>query len=130
MTFSSKFLLFVLLHLSVISCQEPETKDALDGSWFLVRASGGFAGIDQSFPKGDITWKFHDATLEIENKYTGQWNVSPPSSKAPYKIVTNGEGMEIFLHDTYSYSFSIKNKDTLTIWEKNIADGFGFELVK
>ncbi|MBP9196864.1 MAG: hypothetical protein KBF35_04300 [Saprospiraceae bacterium] len=121
-------LIFALI-FGLISCCKEENKDGLDGKWFLIKASGGFAGISQNYPKGDITWSFDDGVVNIVNNYTGQWNVSPASMKKEYKVVPTVEGSELHLDNDYFVNFQI-SKDTMLFNQLQFADGFGFVLVR
>lgn len=124
-----KVTLIISLFLSLMSCGKEETKDGLEGKWFLVNATGGIAGISQNYPKGDIIWTFDDNTLSIANNYTGQWNVSPPNAKKNYKIVSTKEGTELHLDGEYFVNFHLTN-DSLFLNEMKISDGFGFILTR
>ena len=44
-----------------------EKNDKLSGTWNLINVSGGFAGIDEDYEKGEIVWKFNtnDGTLIV-----------------------------------------------------------------
>lgn len=43
--------------------------EAIDGVWNLTNVSGGFAGINENYERGTITWSFNsqDSTLTVEN---------------------------------------------------------------
>ncbi|MBU2905076.1 MULTISPECIES: hypothetical protein [Arenibacter] len=60
-------LIFVLNGCSTDSTHEKN--DKVSGTWNLINVSGGFAGIDEDFEKGEIVWKFNakDGTLIVAN---------------------------------------------------------------
>jgi hypothetical protein len=120
--------IFVLM-FSSISCNKEETKDGLEGRWFLVNATGGIAGISQIYPKGDISWTFENGKLKIINNYSGNWNVSPPAMEKDYKIVSTADGNELHLDNAYFVNFQI-SKDSLLLNQLQFADGFSFVLVR
>lgn len=120
--------IFALI-VGMVSCCKEETKDGLEGKWFLVKATGGIAGISQDYPQGDIYWTFEDSKVKIVNNYKGQWNVSPQSMEKDYKIVPTVEGNELHLDNDYFVNFQI-SKDTLLFNQLQFADGFGFVLVR
>jgi hypothetical protein len=99
------------------------------GKWFLVNTSGGLAGINQNYPKGEITWTFESAQLVIKNNYTGPWNVSLESNSFEYQTRNSIEGDELFLDDKYYTNISIKG-DSMFLAEFQVADGFNFTLIR
>ena len=124
-----KVFVYLVLMVSLMSCCKEETKDGLEGKWFLVNATGGIAGISQNYPKGDIFWTFESGKVKIINNYKGQWNVSPPTMEKDYKIVPTIEGNELHLDNEYFVNFQI-SKDSLLLNQRQFADGFGFVLVR
>jgi len=124
-----KIFVYLVLMFSLISCCKEETKDGLEGKWFLVNATGGIAGISQNYPKGDISWTFDNGNVKIVNNYTGQWNVSPQTMQKDYKIVPTIEGSELHLDNEYFVNFQVSN-DSLLLNQLQISDGFGFILVR
>ena len=124
-----KVFVYLVLMVSLMSCCKEETKDGLEGKWFLVNATGGIAGISQNYAKGDISWTFENGKVKIINNYKGQWNVSPPTMEKDYKIVPTIEGNELHLDNEYFVNFQI-SKDSLLLNQLQFADGFGFVLVR
>lgn len=66
---------------------------SLNGTWKLINLSGGFAGLDENYPSGTITWTFnsHNQTLIIDN--------NQPTSKS-------------FIFDSGTYNYSIIEMNT------------------
>jgi hypothetical protein len=126
-------ILTLLLTLGLItftSCNNDNDSsqiETLNGIWNLKNVSGGFAGINEDFENGIITWTFnsHNSTLTVENNnsqvsiYSGYEN-----GTYPYSTVENN-GNEYILINTAEvgrYILSIKN---LTINENEIQSGSG-----
>lgn len=57
----------VLFLMLLGACENKTELDQEDpgGSWNLINVSGGFAGIDETFEKGDITWSFDDGASTL-----------------------------------------------------------------
>jgi O-glycosyl hydrolase len=124
-----KVFVYLVLMFSMTNCNKEETKDGLEGRWFLVNATGGIGGISQIYPKGDISWTFENGKLKIINNYSGQWNVSPPTMEKDYKIVSTADGNELHLANAYFVNFQV-SKDSLLLNQLQFADGFSFVLVR
>jgi hypothetical protein len=62
--------LMILGIVLFISCskQDESTKlESRDGIWQVKNISGGFAGIDDEYETGVITWTFNNQILTVEN---------------------------------------------------------------
>lgn len=51
-------LLLITPFLLAMSCDDDPSNDTPSGTWSLVHVTGGFAGVDEEFPEGAVTWKF------------------------------------------------------------------------
>jgi len=60
------FIFCMMLSMVLTGCTDtpaPMEDNPVQGTWNLLNISGGFAGMDQDFEKGSITWEF-DAELQ------------------------------------------------------------------
>ncbi len=76
--------------------QEISTYEFLSGAWSLVNVAGGFAGVDDDFEEGVITWTFNPAnqTVLVENQNTEPVLMDIlPSGTYSFEIVER-EGLE------------------------------------
>ena len=86
-----KTTLIIILLLITISCNSEDTLK-VDNSWNLINVSGGIAGIDENFNKGEVKWTFNEgnSTLKVVK------NTSDPYSGIAdgtytYSILTNND---------------------------------------
>ncbi len=78
MIFMRSALVYIVAAVCILaSCklddpQEISTSEFLSGTWSLVNVNGGFAGVDDDFEEGVITWTFNPAnqTVRVENENT------------------------------------------------------------
>lgn len=90
-------IIFLGLMLFLLGCTKENihgNHELVSGSWSLTNVSGGFAGVDDDFTKGEIVWSFEakGETLKVDNK---------DESNAIYKGLPTG---------TYAYSV-LQGKD-------------------
>lgn len=60
----------ILAVLFITSCDkdnQSNQSDEIEGTWKVTNISGGFAGIDDDYASGVITWKFNGQTLTVIN---------------------------------------------------------------
>ena len=125
------FYVFILALLSVScnnnddSMQNPDT--TLDGSWSLVNVSGGFAGVNDDFEVGIITWDFNQDNLELTVTNTNTANVifdGLPSGAYNYVfLTTTGEDVSLVIN-SISYDLTTLSSSELVLDEGVAADGF------
>lgn len=68
-----KLLSLVLMTVLFAGCNDDDDNGTaeLSGAWKLTRIQGGFAGVDETFAPGVITWNFNDnQTVTIVNNNT------------------------------------------------------------
>lgn len=128
-------ILGILLAILVSSCSsdsKSSTTDPISGQWKLVNVSGTFAGINNDFPEGTITWDFNPITQTVtvtnSNTNADLWDVLETGIYT-YQFVTNPElpcGESINIEGTPYGCYSIVN-DSLVI-DQSIADGFKITL--
>ena len=128
------FLSFLILFL-LTSCSNDSTSaknNTITGQWKLVNVSGTFAGINDNFPEGMITWDFNPITQTVtvtnNNTNANLWDVFE-TGVYNFQFVNNpefpcGESIEIdgSLYGCYSFA-----NDSLII-DQSIADGFAITL--
>ncbi|WP_333600862.1 hypothetical protein [Flavobacterium sp.] len=126
-------LLFFAILISCSSDSGAASTDPVQGQWKLVNVSGTFAGINNNFPPGQITWHFNSITQTVTvinnntdpNKWdvleTGVYNyqiiINPEPSSCSEIIKINGGDMGCF---TVS--------DNTLLIDQSIADGFAVTL--
>ena len=106
-----------------------------NGNWSLVKVSGSIAGVNNTFPQGEITWKFdeinHTITI-INNNSNDALEDIFNSGVYNYAITnnpTNGictQNIEINATDFGCFS-EIENK---IIISQSVTDGFDLQLIK
>ena len=99
--------------------------------WGLYHLSGGFAGFDEYFTYGQITWKFNinDQTftvLNITNSFPSGGYL--PSGTYPCNITANTDGTFCFSTATLSGCSTLKS-NILYLSEGKVADGIALQFV-
>lgn len=129
--FTALIFIFTLL----ISCSKDtksSTTDSVAGEWKLVNVSGTFAGINNSFSYGMITWNFNPSNQTVtvinSNPDPNLWDVFE-SGIYDYEFINNSDspcGEQIEIAGTVFGCYTIAN-DSLVI-DQSIADGFAITL--
>jgi hypothetical protein len=124
----SYFVIATLMLLSGCNSDSNPTTDPIQGQWKLINISGTFAGIDDDFTPGLITWDFNPisqmVTVVNNNTDATKWDILETGVYA-YRFINNpdslcGESLEI---DSSLFGcYSIAN-NTLII-DQSISDGF------
>lgn len=99
----------------------------VDGTWNLINISGGFAGIDDAYDPGIITWTFNNQnlTINIENNSTEENLYSGfESGTYSYSIVENN-GNEYILINTAEFGNYVLSINNLKINQNEIQSGSG-----
>lgn len=60
-------LIAVFLFTNCTKEEEPGNLNALEGTWSLIKKTGGFAGLDCNYQENLIVWTFGESSLEIVN---------------------------------------------------------------
>lgn len=109
--------------------------DTIEGQWKLVNVSGTFAGVDNDFTPGLITWSFNPITqtVSIVNNNTDdtKWDVFE-TGVYNYQIVDSPEQFpcsEVIKIDGIDMGCFSVTSSSLTI-DQSIADGFTLQLVE
>jgi hypothetical protein len=125
------FFVFVLA-LLVFSCNDDDdtqqhTDLMLDGSWSLVNVSGGFAGVDDDFEIGLITWGFDHDNWKVTITNNNTVNVifdGLASGTYDYQLITaTGEEIDLVV-DSFSFRMTTLTSEQLILDEGVAADGF------
>lgn len=122
------FTLLTVIMLSGCSNDSGSNTDAVEGQWKLINVSGTFAGIDNDFEPGLITWDFNPITqtVSIVNNNTDPnvWDVFD-TGVYNYQIVDNPEfscGEIIKIDGIEMGCFSVSENEFVI--DQSIADGF------
>lgn len=120
---------------TLISCNKESSSskiDVISGQWKLVNVNGTFAGINNNFPEGLITWDFNPITqmVNVTNNNTSPnlWDVLETGIYT-YHFVNNPQspcGESIDINGTVYGCYLVVN-DSLII-DQSIADGFAITL--
>lgn len=124
--------LFLISLLFLFSCNTnddapPNTAPKIDGTWSLVNVYGGFAGVDDDFENGTITWNFNQDNLELTVTKTNTAAVTYagfPSGTYDYRIfTTTGEDANLVVN-SLCYDITRLIHSELLLDEDIAADGF------
>ncbi|MCF6129961.1 hypothetical protein L1S35_09755 [Flavobacterium sp. AS60] len=128
-------ILGILIMLLFVGCSKDSstpTSDSVTGQWKLVNVSGTFAGINNDFPEGMITWDFNPITQTVtvtnNNTDPNLWDVLE-TGVYNYHFVNNPEmpcAESIYIDGSEYGCYSVVN-DSLII-DQSIADGFAVTL--
>jgi hypothetical protein len=132
--------LLVISLLCIIGCNNDDDKNttvpALQHTWTLISAGGGFAGVDYEYEEGVIKWKFKaDGTVEVVNNNQDENKPDPlDSGTYDYDVVANTsqiEGCPESMHvDTYTfYCYTIDAQGRL-ILDDSPVDGLKYTFVR
>ncbi|MDN5213521.1 hypothetical protein QQ020_15730 [Fulvivirgaceae bacterium BMA12] len=128
------FLILALLFFAgfIAGCENDEdiTPDQqLNGSWHLTNVSGGLAGVNIDYKKGEVKWDFDpkSGNLTIENLIdsTGPEDIYAglDSGTYPYEIRQEGDAQVLYIDNSERGILTIVD-NTLKIDDGLIADGF------
>jgi len=121
-----------LLLLSGCNSDSSGSTDPVQGQWKLINVSGTFAGINDSFTPGTITWNFNPITQMVtvvnNNTDATKWDVLE-TGMYTYRFIQNpdapcSESLEI---DGSVFGCYTVSNQTLVI-DQSIADGFAITL--
>ncbi|WP_284651770.1 hypothetical protein [Flavobacterium terrisoli] len=128
------FSLLTIILLSGCSNDSNSNANNPQGQWKLVNVSGTFAGIDNDFEPGLITWDFNPITQTVSilnnNTDPDKWDVFE-TGVYNYQIVDNpdypcGEILKIDGIEMGCFSTS----DNEFVIDQSIADGFRLQFVE
>ena len=128
--------LTILLLILLPSCSNDSNpnSDAVQGQWKLINVSGTFAGIDNNFAPGLITWNFNPTTQTVtvvnNNTDPDKWDVFE-TGVYNYLIIDNPEfpcGEIIKIDGIEMGCFSVTDNEFVI--DQSIADGFRLKLVQ
>jgi hypothetical protein len=124
-----KLSLLMILSLGFFtSCNNDDDSnqvETLNGIWNVKNISGGFAGIDDDYDSGVITWTFNNQVLTVENNES-QGNIYSGFESGTYNYSTNeinGNNYILINDDEYGgFTLSINN---LIINQNETSSGSG-----
>ncbi len=126
-------LLIILLTFGVFvftSCNNDDDAsplEPLNGTWNLKNIVGGFAGIDDDYETGMVTWTFYtqNSTLQVENN-TNQETIYSGFETGNYSYTSvQNNGNEYILINDEEYGGYLIDVDGLVINQNEIQDGVG-----
>lgn len=123
------FILFIGIGL-LNSCSDDTDiipkEEELNGTWNLKNLSAGFAGLDENYPDGAITWTFdpQNQTIIIDNNQPASEPFIFESGTYNYTVtvVNNQKYLNI---DSDEYGGLTISTNSLTIDQNNISWGVG-----
>ena len=112
--------------------------ETLNGKWNLKNISGGFAGVDDDFEMGLVTWTFDQtsSTLSVVNNSTQEFIYSGyETGTYNYIIFSYSNGNKYMIINGTEHGKYLIQGNLLTINENELqsgagADGFIFEFVR
>lgn len=121
-----------LLALCSLSCNSDDDaqqnhEPTLNGSWSLVNVYGGFAGVDDDFETGLITWTFNSSNSEVTVTNTNTTDViydGFPSGTYDYELLIPTDEDSSVKINTFSYRITTLTSTQLVLDEGVAADGF------
>lgn len=107
--------------------------NTIEGQWKLINVTGTFAGVDDDFAPGLITWDFnpimHTVSIVNNNTDDSKWDVFE-TGVYNYQIIDNPDfpcGEMLKIDNMEMGCFSVTS-NSLTI-DQSIADGFTLQFV-
>jgi hypothetical protein len=99
--------------------------EILNGIWNVKNISGGFAGIDDDYDTGIITWTFNNQILTIENNES-QGNIYSGFESGTYYYSTNEiNGNNYIIINNAEYGGFTLSVNNLTINQNETSSGSG-----
>ncbi|NNT72519.1 hypothetical protein HKT18_09855 [Flavobacterium sp. IMCC34852] len=126
--------IMLLVFQSSCSNDSNTNPNTIQGQWKLVNVSGTFAGIDNDFEPGLITWDFNQTTQMVSivnnNTDTDKWDVFE-TGVYNYQILEDPEFPcgEIIKIDGIDMGCFLVTNNSLVI-DQSIADGFRLQFVE
>lgn len=117
--------LAVILFTSCNNDDDVTPVEPINGTWNLTNILGGFAGIDDDYASGVITWTFNtqNMTLHVENNNTQETIFSGfETGTYPYTLVESN-GNEYVHIDGEEFGGYVINSDGMIINQNEIQDG-------
>jgi len=121
-------LLMILSLVNFTSCNNDDNSnqmEILNGIWNVKNISGGFAGINDDYDTGIITWTFNNQILTIENNES-QGNVYSGLESGTYNYSTNEiNGNNYIIINNAEYGGFTLSVNNLTINQNETSSGSG-----
>ncbi|MBU2926880.1 hypothetical protein [Winogradskyella psychrotolerans] len=128
---------FLAVLLFTLSCNsnddaQQNSDPVLSGSWSLVNVSGGFAGVDDNFESGIITWNFNTDPTEITITNSNTASVihsGYPSGTYNYDVLITANDTTLVIDNADLRIISLTTNQ-LILDEGMVSDGFKYTLSK
>jgi hypothetical protein len=125
-----KFVVLLFAAVLVLSgCDDDETlpqEPTINGTWHLKNVSGGFAGVDEDFSRGEVIWTFDEesSVLTVENN-SKETFIGLASGVYSYSV-SEVEGDEVLFIDEGEFGILTIAKTEMAIDQGLASDGFLF----
>ncbi len=129
------FATFIFINVTLSSCSNDNNftnKNSVEGRWKLVNVTGTFAGINNNFTYGIITWDFNSITQTVtvvnNNTDSNLWDVLE-TGVYNYQFINNPDspcGESIEIDGSIFGCYSVDNE--YLVIDQSIADGFAITL--
>ena len=129
-----QFFAAILLLTVFTSCNTNDDSTELPTlpiSWNLTRVTGGFAGVDETFPRGLITWSFNSETnmlTVVNNNDNEASNDMFDSGTYPYSVQTTETGDILTVNEIEIGKISV-TQNQLNIDQQSV-DGFMLTFIR
>lgn len=128
----SKICIFLVVATVLIACKNDDLtpkENPISGVWNLKNVSGGFAGVNIDYTKGEVIWNFKPESKELiiekNIETTGPESIYADleSGTYSYEIITDSDTQTLYINNTKRGHIFIE-KENLFIDDGIDADGF------
>ncbi|EPR72257.1 hypothetical protein ADIWIN_2757 [Winogradskyella psychrotolerans RS-3] len=107
---------------------QQNSEPTLNTTWSLINVSGGFAGVDDDFESGIITWHFNNEASEItviNNDTSNAIHSGYASGTYTYEVITTPNDTTLVIGNT-DLKITTLTSSQLILDEGMISDGFQY----
>ena len=117
-------ILGLAIYTSCNSDDDSVQPEILNGTWNLINASGGIAGVNESYQNGSVTWTFdsQNSTVTIENNSQATVYTLSTNGTYSYTIVESEDKQYLHINDVEIGRY-VLSTNTLIVNENEIASG-------
>lgn len=134
---TSLYILLIIVSGLFTSCdkddepqdEQPQQEATISGTWNLTDLHGGFAGVNEQYEPGVITWTFNEETavLTVVNNHQGKATVYDGYETGTYPYSTSTiEGKSVVSIDGGEFGFYTLDENEMTIDQGLGTDGYIF----
>lgn len=132
-----KYIYAFVIILFTLSCNNDDdcpsnNNPTINETWSLINVSGGFAGVDQDFEVGIISWTFDNETQELTilNTNTDAVFDGYPSGVYDFEMITTEDSSTIVIDDSINLDINILTSNQLVLDEGIASDGFLYSFIR